>query len=83
MIGLGSIAGLRIVEDASLSDPVEDWSRVRSPARAARRRRRGFPQRIVIRRVPWPDVYRVGDDMLVMHPATAAALLAKIERMAP
>jgi len=38
--------GFKIIEDASLTFFEEDWSEVRSRARAERRRKRGFPQRI-------------------------------------
>ena len=83
MIGLDyfRLAGLRLVEASNLFDEIEDWSRVRSPARAARRRRRGFPQRIVIRRVPKPEGYVIGGT-LFLPPETAAKLRAEIAREA-
>ena len=42
-------AHTRIVESEMVGEPYEDWSAVRSHGRAARRRRRGFQQRIVTR----------------------------------
>jgi hypothetical protein len=46
------LTSARIVENASLVDYVEDWSRVRSPSRARRRLKRGFRQNIVTCAVP-------------------------------
>jgi hypothetical protein len=72
-----SYMGMRIVEDRTLSEHVGwDFSRCRSPARAARRhRRRGFPLSKMVREIrkAKPDIYQV-DDMLVMHPDTALEL---------
>lgn len=68
--------GMRIIQDRYMVDMVEDWSRVRSPARAARRRKRGFRQNIDYREVPKPDAFRVGNT-LVMHPETAKVLFAR------
>lgn len=62
-------AGFEIREDAGMVD--EDWSGVRSPGRARRRRALGYPQRIVV--TPKKEAYRVGR-MLVMHPLMAYAL---------
>lgn len=44
-IPIGS--GLRLVPSPHMSDVTEDWSKVRSPGRAKRRRKAGKPQRIV------------------------------------
>jgi len=50
-------------------DPVEDWSEVRSPARARRRRKLGFPQRVKIIYVPKRIAYAMdGGRTMVMHP---------------
>jgi hypothetical protein len=46
---LSPFGGLRIVDTEAVGDPYEDWSGVRSHARAARRRKLGHPQRIVTR----------------------------------
>jgi hypothetical protein len=72
-VALGSYAGLRVIENSMLTvGPFEDWSQVRSPGRAKRRRSR-HPQRIRYYYKPDPKVWRIGDT-LVMHPVTAAAL---------
>lgn len=65
--------GLRVTENINLviADG-EDWSRVRSPGRAARRRRK-HRQNIIQKFKPDPTIYRAGDK-LVMHPAIAAEL---------
>lgn len=70
MIDVSLYGGLRIIRDINLTDHVEDWSRVRSPGRARRRRKLGHPQNIVYRLVPKKDVFRIGDT-LVMHPEIA------------
>lgn len=66
-------AGMRIITDIHLVDITEDWSRVRSPSRAERRRRQGHRQNIIMRAVPKPHIYKVGDT-LVMHPDIAIKL---------
>ena len=68
-----SYAGLQIITNAALTITVEDWSAVRSPGRARRRLKRGFPQRIVRRVVPDPKVYVIRG-VAVMHPALMAEL---------
>jgi hypothetical protein len=73
------LGGLRIIRDINMTDTVEDWSRVRSPSRARRRRKLGHPQNIVWREVPKKDAFKIGD-ALVMHPETAKALNAMIEK---
>lgn len=70
----GTFGGVKIViDDALMSRFVEDWSDVRSPSRAKRRRKRGFPQRIKYVKAAKPDAYRIGNT-LVMHSETFAAL---------
>lgn len=72
--GFGSMSmGMPIIEDRNMVDVVEDWSGVRSKSRAERRRKRGFPQRIVYREVPKKEVYQF-QGKLVMHPEMARAL---------
>lgn len=66
---------MRIVETIMMTETVEDWSGVRSPSRAARRRRMGHPQRIVIRTVPRKDAISLdGGHTWYMHPVAARAL---------
>jgi hypothetical protein len=76
MIGIGTVGGVRIDEDPTLVLlDGEDWSRVRSPSRAARRRRQGHRQNIKQRWKPDPTAYHVrAENLFVMHPAMAAQL---------
>lgn len=61
--------GLRILEDDSLVEIVEDWSRVRSPSRAARRRKQGHRQNVVERPIPSRRVFFSNNDgVVIMHP---------------
>lgn len=78
----GTVFGsLRIIEDRHMEEAAEDWSEVRSPSRAARRRRRGHRQRIRFIMRPKPDVYRMGD-ALIMHPDTARSLRLRLAEQA-
>jgi hypothetical protein len=70
-----TLDGLRIIEDASLVDVTEDWSRVRAPSRAERRRRQGHRQNIAIVGTPKPDCFVFGNNV-VMHPVIAAKFRA-------
>ena len=74
--------GMRVVEDVSMVDPVEDWSLVRSHARARRRRRR-HPQRIRIVYVPKPDLFVIGDHTVVGHPDAIRRLHEEAAKSAP
>jgi hypothetical protein len=56
--------GVRIIESVRMVDQVEDWSRVRSPSRAARRRRQGHRQTSSPGEVPSPVRPRVRDAAL-------------------
>lgn len=62
------LAGLQVIEDRSLVDSVEDWSRVRSPGRARRRQRYGYRQNIRIVKVPKKEMFILGGNKLVVHP---------------
>lgn len=71
----GSFGGLRLIEsDLMVVGPFEDWSQVRSPGRA-RRRRGKHPQRIRFYYKPDPNVMhdRV-HNTIIGHPATLAHL---------
>ena len=59
------INGFKIVETLAAVERSEDWSRVRSPSRAARRLKRGFRQNIV--RTVKPSCMKVGG-VLYAHP---------------
>ena len=70
-------SGMEIREDRYMVDTVEDWSRVRSPSRAARRRRQGHRQNIQFVHVPKPNVFVLFDRVIVGHPVTIAKLVAQ------
>lgn len=69
------LSGLNIIEDDRMVDIVEDWSRVRSPSRAARRRKQGHRQNVVVSSIPSRRVlfHNNGVEM-IMHPALADEL---------
>lgn len=70
--------GVRIVETIHMVDTVEDWSDVRSPSRAARRRRQGHKQRIKFMTVPKP--YGIeSNGVLFVHPDTARQIRETIK----
>jgi hypothetical protein len=79
--GFGSFGGVNIYESLLLTIPVEDWSAVRSPGRA-RRRRAKHRQNIVTRRDPDPSAYNIGGQ-LHMHPETARKLRAALHPSHP
>lgn len=72
--------GMRVIENAALVDTVEDWSRVRSPGRA-RRRRHKHRQNIEIVYVPKTEFYQIGD-AIMCHPVMAAKLRAAAQKKA-
>lgn len=66
---------VRIIESPEMVDRYEDWSRVRSPSRAARRIRYGHRQNIVVRAIPKKEAISMdGGRTLIMHPETARQL---------
>lgn len=70
--------GMQIFESIHLTKQHEDWSEVRSPSRAARRRAQGHPQRIRIVSVPDPNAYMI-DGSVYMHPVTAQEFRRQLE----
>lgn len=63
---------MRIFESIYLTETIEDWSKVRSPSRARRRQRYGYPQNVVLREVPRKAAFSTdGGRTLHMHPETA------------
>lgn len=71
---------IRIVESLAMVDHVEDWSKVRSPGRA-RRRRKKYRQNIQVVAVPKKDAVAIdGGRTLVMHPSVAIELRRQIGR---
>ena len=66
---------MRTIEDASLVDLTEDWSNVRSPDRARRRRRYGYRQNIKIVSAPKKEAFSIdGGRTVIMHPSMADEL---------
>lgn len=73
----GDING-EIIESIHMVDgPFEDWSRVRSPGRA-RRRRAKHRQNIQLYYTPKPGFMKLPNGTLVGHPTTVRAFRAKI-----
>lgn len=71
--------GVRIISTPAAVRRVEDWSRVRSPARARRRMKRGFRQNVEI--VEEPCCYLIGPDCYA-RPAVVDALRKANDTMA-
>lgn len=75
--------GVRIIEDDKMVDVTEDWSRVRSRGRAARRRRRGHQQNIRFVGTPKKEAVSIdGGRTMIMHPAMAHALRQELQACA-
>lgn len=70
-----SLGGMRLIADPHMTDTIEDWSEVRSPSRAQRRRRQGHRQRIRYFQKPKPTFYQAGN-ALIAHPEMIAKLVA-------
>jgi hypothetical protein len=67
----------RFVESPLATSEAEDWSRVRSPSRAKRRLKRGFPQNI--RRYRKPACYFVkAENVYYIHPELMKAMREEI-----
>jgi hypothetical protein len=79
---LPSLGGIRILASEHMpTDTVEDWSRVRSPGRAARRRRQGHPQRIGYRQEPKRMVvHDTAQNVLYVHPVIFDEIAEAIDR---
>lgn len=70
--------GIRILENEMIGDPYEDWSQVRSPGRA-RRRRTKHPQRIVIRyRANGKFIHDKRLNVIYCHPTDANIFRTKL-----
>ncbi len=67
--------GIRIETSEFLTKSAEDWSRVRSPGRARRRRRLGYRQNIAWVQIPDPAIYEIAGGFY-MHPETLERLKA-------
>jgi len=66
---MNSFSGMPVYPDQFMTVPFEDWSKVRSPARARRRMKRGHRQKIKYLQVPNPDVVVIGG-RIHGHPET-------------
>jgi hypothetical protein len=65
------LGGVRIIESVHMVDVVEDWSHVRSPSRAARRRKK-HRQNIRVLHVPKKEAVTMdAGRTLIMHPEIA------------
>lgn len=66
---------MQIIESLQMVTEVEDWSRVRSPGRAERRRKQGHRQNIVVRLEPRKDAITLdGGKTFYVHPEAARAI---------
>lgn len=76
---VSAICGLRLIETSLMTvGPFEDWSQVRSPSRA-RRRRAKHQQRIRYYRKPDPNVMiDRANGVIYGHPVTLAHLRAAL-----
>lgn len=77
----GTLYGMPYYLSERITEPVPDgdWTRCRSPARARRRLRYGFPQHVIWER-PSRSCY-VYDGRIFMHPHTAALIRREFEKM--
>lgn len=64
--------GIRFIADDKLVDTTEDWSKVRSPSRAERRRKQGHRQNIRIVGTPRMTAYTLDQRTYYAHPAFIA-----------
>jgi len=79
-VNLNNFNGFKIIEDVSMVDTIQDWSGCKSRARAERRLKRGYPQRMKYIKVPKQEIY-IFDNQLVMHPEMAKKLREKINQI--
>ena len=78
---LGVFGALRIVGSDQLADTKEDWSKVRSPGRAARRRKRGHKQRITTKITPRDEaIIDRSSGTVFVHPSKLASLKEALKR---
>lgn len=72
---------MRFIESLDMTDDVEDWSRVRSPSRAERRRRRGHQQAIVIHKVPKRYAITTDGQTFIAHPLFVREVRAQMAKL--
>lgn len=79
---LTHISGLPVFASPHLTvGPFEDWTRVRSPARARRRRKRGHRQNVTLYTLPDPNLFAT-PTAIYGHPDTLAKVAAKLSTLA-
>jgi len=74
-----TFGGMKLVSADHLEDTIEDWSQVRSPSRA-RRRRWKHRQNIKFIKVPKKEFYQVGDTIYA-HPVRIAELRREVGKI--
>jgi len=76
-----TFGGVRFIHNDHLVDgPFEDWSQVRSPGRALRRRKMGHAQRVRIYYLPSKKLLKLPDGTIVGHSATLHELAREVDR---
>lgn len=76
-MNINPFLGMHVRESIFLTVTHEDWSAVRSPARARRRMKRGFRQNIRRIQVADPNVYVTGK-IINGHPETIKRMIAEM-----
>ena len=74
--------GMRVVRSDALTRMVEDWSDVRSPSRARRRRRQGHKQRITYVKRDMAHAFAM-DGTLFVGPDTYKRLIKEVAASPP
>lgn len=69
-----SVPTLKFVTNIYMTVLYEDWSGVRSPSRAIRRRKQGHRQNIRYINIPDPKIIKMADGTCVGHPETIRRL---------
>ena len=69
--------GMQVRESIWITVPYEDWSAVRSPARARRRMKRGFRQNVKHIQIADPNVYVTGN-VINGHPETIKRMISEM-----
>lgn len=81
LAAMGPPGGIAIRTSYNMTEPYEDWSQVRSPARARRRMKRGFPQRVRHMQRPMRKALQMNGEIW-MHPEMERHLKAAIAKHA-
>lgn len=62
------------------ADQEFDFSKCRSPSRAARRYANGVPGNVSVKQVPWDYGYTLPDGRIVMHPDKISEILSEMPK---